>query len=135
MSRALISLWVLFVLQSPVFWWFCFVGCIGLQYCELNQAVLLGVANQKGRQDMRSVQFYKLLKVQIKGQEYCNVVSCIGCVISQKKLSCNGVHAVSVSDKGMEFSGAKNFAFILQKKELENHSLQLVWFWERGEGN
>lgn len=95
----------------------------------------LGVANQKGRQDMRSVQFYKLLKVWIKGQEYCNVASCIGCVISQKKLSCNGVHAVSVSDKGMEFSGAKNFAFILQKKELENHSLQLVWFWERGEGN
>lgn len=56
-------------------------------------------------------------------------------MISQKKLSCNGVHAVSVSDKGMEFSVARNFAFILQKKELGNHSLQLVWFWERGEGN
>lgn len=53
-------------------------------------------------------------------------------MINQKKLCCNGVHAASVSDKGMEFSVAKNFAFILQKKELENHGLQLVWFWERG---
>lgn len=35
----------------------------------------------------------------------------------------------------MEFSVAKIFTFILQKKELENHSLQLVWFWGRGERN
>lgn len=84
---------------------------------------------------MRSIQCYELLKVYIKDQEYCNVAPCTGYVISQKKLSCNGVHAVSMCDKGMEFSVAKNFVYFAEKKELENHSLQLVWFWGRGEGN
>lgn len=77
---------------------------------------------------MRFVQFYELLKIQTKGQEYCNVAPCIEYVISQKKLSCNGVHAVCVT-KEQDFLLPRILHLFCRKR---SSSLELVWFWGRG---
>lgn len=83
---------------------------------------------------MRSVQFDELLKIQTKSQVYCNVAPRIGYVITQKKLSYNGVCTVCVT-KEWGFLLPKIMCLFCRKKQLENHSLQLVWFLGRGEGN